>query len=166
MIKDLHSFVKISVPVCEVFPHFFTFNLLKVFEDLWYVPKFLSPTFKNNFSKPGTGDYIVYFDDDSTARYQLLTLKPDISFSTQINDFSSIRFIGLEFVECHFSFSEQGEVKTNIQLKCVFKLRSRFWGLLFKTLAIKKTHRNLDTFLIQTAKEYEQFSLIKNKNVL
>jgi hypothetical protein len=63
MIKDLHSFVRIEVPRAEIFPHFFAYNLLKVFEKLWYVPKFLSPTFKNNFSKPGTGNYIIYFDD-------------------------------------------------------------------------------------------------------
>lgn len=111
MTKDLDSFVNISVPVSEVFAHFFTFNLLKAFEDLWYVPKFLSPTFKNNFSKPGIGNYIIYLDDDNTARYQLLTFKPDMSFSTKINDFTSIRFIGLEFVECHFSFLNREKLK-------------------------------------------------------
>jgi hypothetical protein len=78
MIKELHSFARISVPLPEVLSHFFTLNLPKVFEELWLVPKFLSPTFKNNFSKPGAVDYIIYFDGDNTARYQLVSFIPDI----------------------------------------------------------------------------------------
>lgn len=166
MIKDLHSFVRIEVPRAEIFPHFFAYNLLKVFEKLWYVPKFLSPTFKNNFSKPGTGNYIIYFDDNNTARYQLLTFLQDISFSTQINDLTSFRFIGLELVECHFSFSDLETGKTNIQFECLLKLSSRFWGSLFEILARKTVQRHLDTFLIQIAKEYEQFWLLKRRDTL
>ncbi|MEO7977685.1 hypothetical protein [Flavobacterium sp.] len=166
MIKDLHSFARIAVPLPEVFSHFFTLNLLKVFQELWFVPKFLSPTFKNKFSKPGAVDYIIYFDGDNTARYQLVSFIPELSFSTQINDFTAIRFSGLESVDCHFSFSDLGLGKTHIQLECLFKLRSRFWGLLFETLARKAIQRHLDTFLIQTAKGYEQFCLLKHKDAL
>lgn len=166
MTKDLHSFARIAVPLPEVFPHFFTLNLLEVFDKLWYVPKFLSPTFKNNFSKPGAGNYIVYFNNDNTARYHLLTFRQDKSFSTQINDFTAIRFSGLEFVECHFSFSDLGQGKTHIQFEYLFKLRSRFWGLLFETLARKAIQRHLDTFLIQAAKGYEQFWILKHREAL
>jgi hypothetical protein len=166
MTKDLHSFARIAVPLPEVFSHFFTLNLLKVFQELWFVPKFLSPTFKNKFSKPGAVDYVIYFDGDNTARYRLMTFLPDMSFSTQINNFTAIRFSGLESVECHFSFSDSGLGKTQIQLECLFKLRSRFWGSLFETFARKAIQRQLDTFLIQTAKGYEQFWILKHKDDL
>jgi len=56
--------------------------------------------------------------------------------------------------------------KTNIQFECLFKLSSRFWGLLFEILARKTVQRHLDTFLIQTAKEYEQFWLLKRRDTL
>lgn len=166
MIKDLHSIARISVPLPEVFSHFFTLNLLKVFQELWFVPKFLSPTFKNKFSKPGAVDYIIYFDGDNTARYQLVAFLQDMSFSTHINDFTAIRFSGLESVECHFSFSDPGLGKTEIQLDCRFKLRSRFGCLLFETFTRKAIQRHLDNFLIQTAKGYEQFWLLKRRDTL
>lgn len=161
MIKDLHSLARIAVPLPEVLSHFFTLNLLKVFEELWFVPKFLSPTFKHKFSKPGAVGYFIYFDDDSTARYQLVTFLPDSSFSTKAYDFTATRFSGLESVECHFSFTDLGLGKTQIQFECRFKVRSRFWGLLFEILAHKAVKRHLDSFLTRTTKEYEQFWLLR-----
>lgn len=56
--------------------------------------------------------------------------------------------------------------KTNIQFECLFEFSSRFWELLFEILARKTVQRHLDTFLIQTAKKYEQFCLLKRRDTL
>ena len=61
MIKDLHSLARIAVPLPEVLSHFFPLNLLRVFEGLWFVPMFGSPSFKHKFSKPGATTVRKFF---------------------------------------------------------------------------------------------------------
>ncbi|TCK56433.1 hypothetical protein C8C83_4447 [Flavobacterium sp. 90] len=156
MSKSIHSFVRVSAPCGEVFPYFFSLNLLQVFKGFWFVPNIESAFFKIKSAKPGS-ERLIYFEDCSTAVCQLFDFTPQVSFSVQIDNFTSSCFIGLEAMRCHFSFSDSGSGMTQVNSHYQFKMHSPFWNLLFEVFFRRIMQQRLDSVLIQTAKELKFF---------
>lgn len=116
------------------------------------VPKTEKNTLKNNSAKPGS-EYLIYFEDGSTALYQLFSLVPQVSFSVHIDDFRSKRFKGLEAMRCHFSFLQLESGKIIVDCQCQFKMSSRFHIVLFDLFLQSIIQKKLDATLVLAAKK-------------
>jgi len=152
MSKEVHSFITISAPLEEVFSYFFSLNPTVILQGIWLVAKTDKDTLKNKRAKPGS-EQLIYFEDGSTALYQLFSLIPQVSFSIHIDDFRSKRFRWLEAMRCHFTFLELESGKIIVDCQCQFKMSSRLHIILFDLFFQRIIQKELDANLVLGAKK-------------
>nr|WP_315242253.1 hypothetical protein [uncultured Flavobacterium sp.] len=152
MSKEVHSFITISAPLEEVFSYFFSLNPTVILQGIWMVPKTDKDTLKSKRAELGS-EQLIYFEDGSTALYQLFNLVPQVSFSVHIDDFRSKRFRGLEAMRCHFTFLQLESGKIIVDCQCQFKMSSRFHILLFDLFLQSIIQKKLDATLVLAAKK-------------
>lgn len=157
MSKEVHSFITISALLEEVFSYFFSLNPTVILQGIWLVPKAENYTLKNKGAKPGS-EQLIYFEDGSTALYQLFSLVPQVSFSVHIDDFRSKRFRGLEAMRCHFTFLQLESGKVIVACRYQFQMSSRC-QLLFDLFLQDIIQKKLDSDLVLGAKKL--YSLVK-----
>ncbi|MEL1254137.1 hypothetical protein AAEO57_10145 [Flavobacterium sp. DGU38] len=157
MKKEVHSFVRVPLPCREVFPYFFSLNLLEICKGFWVFPDIKSGFFKTTSAQPGSVR-LIYFEDFSTARCQLSAIVPEVSFSVHIEGFSSRCFNGLESIDCHFAFSDLENVITNVHSHYQFKLKWVLWDVLFDLFLHRVLQKKLDKVLVHTARELKFFT--------
>ena len=156
MNKEVRSFVTITAPREEDFSYFFSLNPAVILHGLWLTPKTDNNVLKKKGLKPGS-EVLIYFDDGSTALYQLFDMIPEVSFSIHIDDFKSKRFKGLLAMRCHFSFLQLEAGRTILDIKCEFKMESGFYKTLFDWFGRNIVQKNLDKMLASGAEKLNSF---------
>ncbi|MBS7253288.1 hypothetical protein [Flavobacterium branchiicola] len=151
MTKELHTFVIISAPLQEVFSYFFSQNPTVVLGGILFTPKNEKNTLNRVDMKPGLEE-LIYFDDGSTALYQLFSAIPRVSFSVHIDDFRSKRFRGLDAMRCHFTFTQLEANRIIVNCRYQFKMSTRFHELLFDFFLKGSIQKKLDAVLIMGAR--------------
>lgn len=149
--RKLHSSIIIAAPRRDVFQYLFTYDLLKIFERLWYLPVFLHPLFERDCSVPGC-ERTIYFEDFNTIKQRLVTYVDQQSFSVLLTGFTSNKFAGLDSVIYQFTFTDFGSDKTMLRCEYTFFIRTVLWDLLFRHFAQKVLQERISAFLIDNVK--------------
>ncbi|SHM06946.1 hypothetical protein [Flavobacterium saccharophilum] len=146
MRKELQSFIIVSAPLEEVFSYFFSLNPTVVLQNIWFVPKNEKNILNTDMIEPGDEE-LIYFQDGSTALYQLFSLIPRVSFSVHIDEFRSKRFKGFNAMRCHFTFTQLEHNKIIVDCRYQFymdsSLRQLFFDLFLKGIIQKKLNADL-----------------------
>lgn len=149
--RKLHSSIIIAAPRRDVFQHIFTYDLLKIFEKLWYLPVFLHPIFERDCSRVGC-ERTIYFEDFNTIKQRLVTYVDQQSFSVLLTGFTSKKFAGLDSIIYQFTFTDFGSDKTTLRCEYTFFIRTVLWDLLFRHFAQRVLQERISEFLIDNAK--------------
>ncbi|QSB29236.1 hypothetical protein [Flavobacterium sp. CLA17] len=149
--RKLHSSIIIAAPRRDVFQHIFAYDLLKIFEKLWYLPVFLHPIFERDYSVPGC-ERTIYFEDFNTIKQRLITYVDQESFSVLLTGFTSKKFAGLDSIIYQFTFTDFGNDKTTLRCEYTFFISTVLWDILFRHFAQRVLQERISAFLVSNAK--------------
>lgn len=142
----IHSSIQTEAVLGEVFREILSKDLLMVFKDIPYVPRFEPFTSFERFPRPGS-ERMIFFEDFSSARQIFLTFIPEMSFSFSIDNFTMTRLYGLSKIECQFAFFKLNSGSTKVSVEYRFKCRSRIWKFFFMILIEKYMQERISIFL-------------------
>jgi hypothetical protein len=104
----------IQAPIDISFNHIVPVELAHIFKKHKNLPAIIKTDETEKWFKPGLSR-TVYFEDSTTAKETLLTVVPHVSFSYQIEDFTSpLRFLAKR-IEGNWLFTDLGDKKTKIE---------------------------------------------------
>jgi len=150
--KDIYSFVKVSSFRKEAYEYFISLNPLLFYEGVAGAPYMDWLFFNVKLATKGE-KMLVNFEDGSSAICHLVDFCPFKSFTFSFECFTSVRFLGLDAIQCTYSFSDWGVGATFVDCHYRLRLQSPFWNFIFEYFLRKTLEKNLDRILIQNAKD-------------